>query len=75
MTVSTVNSHYAFGGAIGDGESGFLLRLRGGHWRIVAISGGGVMTCSYWTHAAPLAVIRDLGIHGISNAYPNSGPC
>lgn len=75
VQVSTVNPHYAFGGAIGDGTSGYLVRFSHGAWRIVAISGGGVMACSYWTHVAPVTVIRDLGSQGTSPAYPNGGPC
>jgi hypothetical protein len=75
VKVSTVDPRYAFGGAIGDGYSGVLVKRESGHWRVVAVQGGGLMSCSYWEAAAPVSVIRDLRLDGISSEYPNGGPC
>jgi hypothetical protein len=63
--VSTADARYAWGKAYGEGFSGVLLKRpfkRSLRFHVVAHSGGGANTCSWWYQRAPRRVIRDLKV-------------
>jgi hypothetical protein len=66
--VSTANARFAWANATAEGFSGALLKRpsrRSHRFRVVAIQGGGIGTCSDWRRHAPRAVLRDLQISGL----------
>jgi len=76
VEVSTVNTHWAFGGAFGDGESGWLVHKINGHWQVRAVFGSGVPSCSSITNLAPHHVLKDLHLFfGTSPLHGNGGSC
>ncbi len=78
MRISTVDERFAFGGAHGKNYyNGALLKRRRdtNHWRVLAIQGGGAMTCAWWLRYAPAAVLTDLGIEGLYEGNRNFGYC
>ena len=65
--VSTVDPRYAFAYVTGEGWSGELVKRTTPHstrWRIVAISGNGVNSCSYWASRSSIRVVVDLHLLG-----------
>lgn len=65
--VSTVDPRYAFAYVIGEGWSGELVKRttpRSTRWRIAAISGNGVNSCSYWASRSSIRVVVDLHLLG-----------
>ena len=75
VRVSTVDTHFAFGGAVAEGMSGALVRKHRGRWHILTYGGGGLGDCSGWRRYAPEPVVKDLHLYGISNRHPEGGRC
>jgi hypothetical protein len=64
VIVSTVNAHYAKGGADNDGFAGVIAKRKGKHWHVVAALPSDVPFCSQYRKVAPHAVLKDLKIEG-----------
>lgn len=75
VTISTVNPRFGDGGAFSDGFGGILAHKSHGRWHVRDTFPSGAMPCSRWLRDAPRAVLHDLDIEGLSNRYPNGGPC
>ena len=77
--ISTRSARYAWADVFGEGFSGLLLKRPTAHslrFRVVAIQGGGIETCSHWRAHAPRSVLRDLDVVGLTDVSAGTtGKC
>ena|SRR5450759_5040506 len=72
--VSTVDPHFAWADVTTEASSGLLVKRPhryGGHWKVIAIGGGGVSNCSDWYKAVSHRVSADLGLVGLVRGVNN----
>ena len=77
--VSTRSARYAWADVFGEGFSGMLLKRPSAHslrFKVLAIQGGGIETCSHWRARAPRSVLRDLDVVGLTDiSAGTTGSC